>query len=79
MNNSPLILDVNTEEMVNDNDWNMTILSEVMSKCMLVMLFWLRIIYPTMILMLLLNDLHIVRVVIMEELGLPNVETRTKG
>ena len=57
----------------------MRIVSEVMSKCMLVMLFRLRIIYPTMVLMLLFNDLHIVRVEIMEELGLPNVETRTKG
>ena len=57
----------------------MRIVSEVMSKCMLVMLFRLRIIYPTMVLMLLLNDLHIVRVEIMEELALQNVETRPKG
>ena len=46
---------------------------------MLVMLFRLRIIYPTMVLMLLLNDLHIVRVEIMEELGLPNVKQELKA
>ena len=46
---------------------------------MLVMLFRLRIIYSMMILMLLLNDLHIIRVEIVEELALQNVETRPKG